>query len=327
MNINFKLADIVRQLNILADVDDNIVITGISQLDEAQNGDLTFFDGNTEYEHFVYSSPTTAIIVDKHFIPRQNTKAILLPVDNVRLGFARILNNITIDDDFADLNGNPIGDNTKIGNGTKIGLYSVIGHDCVIGDNVKIFPQVFVGNNVKIGNDSVIYPGVKIYHDCHVGCNCIIHSGAVIGSDGFGFIPTGTINIRIKQIGNVVIDDDVEIGANCTIDRATLSTTYIGKGVKMDNLIHIAHNVSVGERCLFAAQVGIAGSTQIGTDCMFGGQTGVTGHIKVGNKTITAGKCGITKSYPKGNVTLMGMPAFERQKYLRAYAIFKNKSK
>lgn len=200
----------------------------------------------------------------------------------------------------------------------------MIGENARIGKNVKIYPQVYVGDNVVIGDNTTLFAGVKVYSDCVIGKDCIIHSGTVIGSDGFRFAPENEGNKKVPQIGNVVIEDDVEIGANCAIDRATLGSTILRKGVKFDNLIHIAHNVEVGENTYIAAHGVIAGSTKVGKNCMFSGQVGIVGHLQIADNTIITAQSGISKSITKSGEVHMGSPAFDANKYRKAYIHFRN---
>jgi len=212
----------------------------------------------------------------------------------------------------------------KLGENVYVGAFAYIGNDSVIGNNVKIYPQVYIGENVRIEDNTVLFSGVKIYPDCVVGKNCTLHSGAVIGSDGFGFAPDKNNNYKkVAQIGNVVIKDNVEIGSNTTIDRATLGSTVIHSGVKLDNLIQIAHNVEIGENTVIAAQTGVAGSTKIGKDCMIGGQVGIVGHIVIADRVKIAAQSGIGQSILNEGETVQGSPAFESHDYKRTYVTFK----
>ena len=215
-----------------------------------------------------------------------------------------------------------ISPSSKAGKGLYAGEFAVISDGAVLGDNVKIYPQVYIGDNVVVGDNTTIFAGVQIYSDCVVGKNCIIHSGTVIGSDGFRFALEA--QKKIPQIGNVVIEDNVEIGANCAIDRATLGSTILRKGVKFDNLIHIAHNVEVGENTYIAAAGVIAGSTKIGKNCMFSGQVGIVGHLKIADNTIIAAQSGISKTITKPGEAYMGSPAFEVSRYRKTYVHFRN---
>jgi UDP-3-O-[3-hydroxymyristoyl] glucosamine N-acyltransferase len=216
-----------------------------------------------------------------------------------------------------------IASSAKVPEETYIGAFTYIGENVTVGKNVRIYPQSFIGNHVSIGDHCIIYPGVKIYDNTKIGNHCIIHAGAVIASDGFGFAPEGEVYRKIPQIGIVEIEDDVEIGANATIDRATMGKTVIRKGVKLDNLVHIAHNVEVGENTVMAAQVGIAGSTKIGKHCMFGGQVGVSGHIEVSDNVQLGAQAGVPNSV-KSEAVLLGTPAINARDFARSSAVFKN---
>ena len=216
-----------------------------------------------------------------------------------------------------------ISESAKVGTNIYVGEFAVIGDNAKIGNNVKIYPQVYIGDNAVIGDNTTIFAGVKIYSETSIGKDCIIHSGTVIGSDGFRFNPQND-NQKIPQIGNVIIEDNVEIGANCAIDRATLGSTILRKGVKFDNLIHIAHNVEVGENTYIAAHGVIAGSTKIGKNCMFSGQVGIVGHLEIADNTIITAQSGISKSITKNNEIHMGSPAFDANKYRKSYIHFRN---
>ena len=215
-----------------------------------------------------------------------------------------------------------ISDKAKVGNGCYIGPFACIEEGAVIGDNVYIHPHATVGSNAKIGNNCIIYPHVTIYHDCRIGNNCILHAGSVIGADGFGFAPSPEGYEKIPQIGIVILEDDVEIGANTCIDRATMGATIIHKGVKLDNMVQIAHNVEVGSNTVMASQVGVAGSAKIGEWCMFGGQVGVAGHIKVGNRVTVGAQSGIPGN-TKSDIAIMGYPAIEHKQFARAAIVYK----
>ena len=210
-----------------------------------------------------------------------------------------------------------------MGSDIYAGEFSFVGENATIGNNVKIYPQVYIGDNAVIGDNTTLFAGVKIYSETQIGKNCIIHSGTVIGSDGFGFNPENN-HKKVAQIGNVIIEDDVEIGANCAIDRATLGSTILRKGVKFDNLIHIAHNVEVGENTYFAASGVVAGSTKIGKNCMFSGQVGIVGHLTIADNTIISAQSGISKSITNSGEVYMGSPAFEASKYRKSFVHFRN---
>ncbi len=213
-----------------------------------------------------------------------------------------------------------ISDSASVGKDIYVGAFAYIGDNVEVGDNVKIYPNSYIGDNVKIGNGTIIYPGVKIYYDTKIGANCIIHSGAVVGADGFGFSREGEIYNKIPQLGNVIIEDDVEIGANTTIDRSVMGSTIIRKGVKLDNLIQIAHNCEIGENTAMAAQVGIAGSTKIGENCVFGGQVGIGGHITIGKNSQIGAQSGIISNTKEGS-ELLGSPAYPVKNFFKSSII------
>ena len=216
-----------------------------------------------------------------------------------------------------------ISEGVEVTEDSYVGAFAYIGKNVKLGKGVKIFPQVYIGDNAQIGNYTILYPGVKVYHNCVVGSNCILHAGVVIGADGFGFAPTDGHYNKIPQIGNVIVEDDVEIGANTTIDRATMGSTVIRRGVKLDNLVQIAHNCDIGSHTVMSAQVGVAGSAKIGQWCMFGGQVGIVGHSVLGDKVLCGAQAGIAGSIPKGNVTIQGSPAIDAKNFMRSSVIFK----
>jgi UDP-3-O-[3-hydroxymyristoyl] glucosamine N-acyltransferase len=254
-------------------------------------------------------------------------KATLIRVESAAAAFAKLLemyNQVKLNKTGVSRQAY-IADSAKVGENLYAGEFAVISDNAVLGNNVKVYPQVYIGDNVRIGDNTTLFAGVKIYSDCVIGSNCIIHSGTVIGSDGFRFEPQNAEGQRkVPQIGNVIIEDDVEIGANCAIDRATLGSTILRKGVKFDNLIHIAHNVEVGENSYLAACNVIAGSTKIGKNCMFSGQVGIVGHLQIADNTIITAQSGISKSITKPGEVYMGSPAFEAGKYRKTYVHFRN---
>ena len=251
--------------------------------------------------------------------------ATLIRVDSAEIAFSKLLemyNEIKLNKSGISKHAY-ISESAKVGTNIYAGEFAVVGENVKIGNNVKIYPQVFIGDNAVIGDNTTLFAGVKIYSETLIGRNCIIHSGTVIGSDGFRFNPQND-NQKIPQIGNVIIEDNVEIGANCAIDRATLGSTILRKGVKFDNLIHIAHNVEIGENSYLAAGVVIAGSTKIGKNCMFSGQVGIVGHLEIADHTVVSAQSGISKSVTTKGEVLMGSPAFEASKYRKTYVHFRN---
>jgi UDP-3-O-[3-hydroxymyristoyl] glucosamine N-acyltransferase len=298
----------------------------LCKIQEAVPGSISFL-ANSIYEKYLYTTQASAVIINKNLKLTQPVATTLILVEDPYASFTKLLakyNSLLNTPKVGVEEPNYLGKHTHIGNSVYRGAFSYIGDYVQLENGVQIYPHAYIGDRTSIGENTVIYSGVKVYPGSRIGKNCIIHAGAVIGSDGFGFAPQSTGDYqKIPQIGCVVIEDNVEIGANTTIDRATLGNTWIKQGAKIDNLVQVAHNVEIGKNTVIAALSGIAGTAKIGNNCMLGGQVGVAGHIEMGDKTIVAGQAGVTKSYKNGNVTLMGMPAFDRKKYLKNYAIFK----
>ena len=303
----------------------DIKVNTIAKIEEGHSGALSFL-ANPKYEHYIYETKSSVVLVNKSFVPTAKIDATLIRVENSYEAFASLLR--LVDQARPRKKGiHPtaiIEASAKVGSDVFIGPYAYIGENCVVGDGCSIYPQVYIGDNTKIGNNCTINPGVKIYHDCLLGEGCIIHAGTVIGSDGFGFAPQSDSEfMKIPQLGNVVLEDHVEIGANVTIDRATIGSTIIRKGVKLDNLIQIGHNVEIGENSVMAAQTGISGSTKVGKNCMFGGQVGLAGHIKIANGTKIGAQGGILGNIKEENTTIIGSPAIEVRQYFKSSVIFK----
>lgn len=326
--MTFTAKDIARLLNGTVEGDENVTVDKLAKIEEGTQGSLSFL-ANPKYTSFIYTSAASIIIVDKQFTPEKAVKATLIRVDDPYAAFAGLLdhyNQLKLDkrgiSDQAF-----ISPSAKIGKNVYIGPFAFIGENAVIGDKTKIYPQSYVGDDVTIGKNTTLFSGVKVYAGNVLGSNCIIHAGVVIGADGFGFAPQQDSNYKkVAQIGNVIIEDNVEIGANTTIDRATLGSTIIRKGVKLDNLIQIAHNVEVGENTVMAAQSGIAGSSKVGRNCMVAAQVGIVGHLTVGNNVKVAGQSGVTTNL-KDDAVVFGSPAFDAGKYRKAYVHFRNLQK
>lgn len=303
-------------------------ITMLAKIQDAKRGQISFLS-NPKYEQYIYTTQASAVIVSKDFVPRKELSTTLILVDDPYISFTRLLEEYHKMVSFQKTGVEEpsfIGNNTTIGDGHYRGAFSYIGHNVKIGDNVKIYPHAYVGDNVVIGNDTIIHSGVKIYADTRIGNNCVIHSGTVIGSDGFGFAPQEDGSYKtIPQLGTVVIEDNVAIGANTVVDCATLfgDATIIRKGVKLDNLIQIAHNVEVGQNTVIAAQSGISGSTKVGENCLFAGQVGIAGHLTIANNTSIGAQAGIPKSIKEPGQKLIGYPAIDISNYFRSYAVFK----
>lgn len=303
--------------------DENATVHTFSKIEEGIPGALTFL-ANPKYTHYIYETKASIVLVNKDFIPEGEITATLIKVDNAYESLAKLMTLYEMSkpkktdiDPLAS-----IAANARIGENVYIGPFACIEEGAVIGDNAYIHPHVTVGCNAKVGNGTILYPHVTVYHDCRIGNQCIIHAGAVIGADGFGFAPSAEGYEKIPQMGITIIEDQVEIGANTCVDRATMGATIVHKGTKLDNLIQIAHNVEVGSHTVMASQVGIAGSAKIGEWCMFGGQVGVAGHIQIGDHVNVGAQSGIPGNTKSGS-SLMGYPAIEPKQFARSSAVFK----
>jgi UDP-3-O-[3-hydroxymyristoyl] glucosamine N-acyltransferase len=300
----------------------------LAKIQDAKQGQIAFLS-NPKYEQYIYTTQATAVIVKKDFVARKDISATLILVDDPYISFTRLLEEYHKLVSFQKVGIEQpsfIDETATAGKNIYRGAFSYIGMNARIGENVKIYPHAYVGDNVVIGDNTILHPGVKIYADTKIGHNCVIHSGAVIGSDGFGFAPQEDGSYKtIPQLGTVTIEDNVAIGANTVIDCATLfgDATVIRQGVKLDNLIQVAHNVEIGKNTVIAAQTGISGSTKIGENCMFAGQVGIAGHITIANNTQLGAQSGVSKSIKEEGAQLMGYPAFEFGRYFKAYAVFK----
>ena len=323
--MNLSAQKIANMLGGTVEGDKSVYVSKLAKIENGDTRSLSFL-GNPKYNKFIYQSNSSIILVRRDFILENPIKSTLIRVDDPNKSFSVLL------DFFSEKKSNKSGlsknsiisKNVKYCNDLHLGDFSVCKENVTIGKNVQILSQVFIGENVVIGNNVLIHPGVKIYDNSEIGNNCIIHSGSVIGSDGFGFnIDNDGNQKKVSHNGNVIIEDNVEIGSNCTIDRATLGSTILRKGVKIDNLIQIAHNVEIGENTVIAACTGIAGSTIIGNNCMIGGQVGISGHLKIGDRVKIQAKSGILKNIDSDS-SVMGYPAFNYRDYNRSYVHFKN---
>lgn len=319
--MEFTVAKIAELLSAEVIGNRDAVITTVCKIEEGFEGGLTFL-ANPKYTHYIYETKATAAIVNNDFVPEKPLSCTLIKVPNSYLAFASLLDFYNkMKSQKKGISAHAcISETAKIGKDVYIGEFVSVGENVVIGDNVKLYPHVTLGDDVKVGDNTVLNSGVKIYAECVIGKDCIIHAGTVIGADGFGFAPQDGNFIKVPQIGNVVIEDNVEIGANSCIDRATMGSTYIRKNVKLDNLIQIAHNVEVGEGSAFAAQSGVSGSTKIGKNCILAGQVGVAGHIEIGDNVVVGAQSGVSHSV-KGNQVVLGSPAipFMEEKKLIIY--------
>ncbi|QYS88676.1 MULTISPECIES: UDP-3-O-(3-hydroxymyristoyl)glucosamine N-acyltransferase [Flavobacterium] len=303
----------------------NAEVSKLSKIEEGTEGSLTFL-ANPKYSNYIYETKATITIVNKNFEPESELTTTLVKVEDAYKSFSKLL------DFYNQIKHNKIGieepsvlsKSVKYGDNFYLGAFSYVGENVTIGHNVKIFPNSFVGDNVIIGDNTMIFAGAKIYSETIIGKSCTIHSGVIIGADGFGFAPNENGEYsKVPQIGNVIIEDNVDIGAATTIDRATLGSTIIRKGVKLDNQIQIAHNVEVGKNTVIASQTGIAGSTKIGENCMIGGQVGIVGHITIGNNVKIQAQSGIGRSLKNGEV-VQGSPALGYSDFNKSYVHFKN---
>ena len=306
----------------------DVMVSQVSKIEDADKGSLSFV-ANPKYEEFIYTTKASVLIVNESLEVRQPVIPTLIRVKDAYSGFTLLLekyNEIVARKGKSGIEQpSYIAKSAAFGKDIYIGAFSYIGENVIIGERVHIYPGCYIGDNVVINDDSCIYAGVKIYDGCSLGLRVIIHSGTVIGGDGFGFAPQKDGNYKkIPQIGNVIIEDDVEIGANTTIDRATMGSTIIRKGVKLDNLIQIGHNAEIGESTVIAAQTGVSGSTKVGKHCMIGGQVGMVGHIQIADSTKVNAQSGISKSVQSENTTINGSPAFDYKTSLKSQAIFRN---
>lgn len=322
--MEFNAATLASIIQGKVDGDINATVNSFAKIEEAENGQLTFL-ANPKYEDYLYTTRASVVIVSSSLIPKAPVSACLIRVDDPYGAFARLL---TVYQQM--MSKVPAGyeepcyiaSDAQIGAHVYIGAFAYISHGAVIGENTQIYPHCYVGRNVRIGKDSILFPGVKVYQDCEIGSHVSIHAGCVIGADGFGFAPQkdGSYT-KVPQIGKVVVEDFVEIGANACIDRATMGATYIRTGSKLDNLVQIAHNVEIGPHTAIAAQVGISGSTKVGPKVQIGGQAGIAGHITIAEGSRINGQSGVTKSIRKPHTAVNGTPAFEHTDYLRAQAL------
>lgn len=325
--MRFTASQVAAIINGTIEGNADVAVSSFGKIEEAQEGQLSFL-ANPKYEDYLYTSKASVIIINQTLELRHPIKATLIRVKDAYSAFAALL------DKYQELKTMQLTGiqqpvymqpTVKLGEDVYLGAFVYLGENVVIGNRVKIFPQVYIGDNVIIGDDTIIHPGVKIYHHCLVGKSVKIHAGAVIGGDGFGFAPQadGTF-LKVPQIGNVVIEDNVEIGSNATIDRATMGSTLIKAGAKLDNLIQVAHNVEVGNNTVIAAQAGVSGSTKIGNNVMIGGQAGIVGHLHIADGSKINAQSGVSKSIKTPNTAVTGSPAFEYTSALRSQALNRN---
>jgi UDP-3-O-[3-hydroxymyristoyl] glucosamine N-acyltransferase len=326
--MQFTAHQIAAIINGNIEGDPNATIHSVAKIEEAKDGCLSFI-ANPKYEEYIYSSKATIIIINESMEINGSVSPTLIRVKDAYGSFAVLLEKYNDMISGAAKSGielyTYISSTATLGDRAYVGAFSYIGENVTLGNNVKIYPGCFVGDNTTIGDGCILYAGVKVYHNCVLGKDVILHSGVVIGGDGFGFAPLADGSYRkIPQIGNVVIEDNVEVGAGTTIDRATMGSTLICKGVKLDNLIQIAHNVEIGANTVIAAQTGVSGTTKIGKNCVIGGQVGIVGHIHIADGTRINAQSGVSKSVTVNNVTITGSPAYDYKSSLKSQAIFRN---
>lgn len=325
--MDFQAQQIAQLIGGTIEGNPEAVVNSFAKIEEGKPGAISFL-ANQHYEHYIYNTKSSVVLVSKAFQPTQHVDATLIRVDNPYESVAKLLQiydsmkpkRVGIDSLAY------IAPTAKVGKDVYVAPFVVVGDNAEVGDGVQLYPHVSVGEHVKIGNGTILYSNAVVYHHCVIGSGCILHSGCVIGADGFGFAPTPEGYEKIPQIGNVILEDNVEVGANACIDRSTMGSTLVHKGVKLDNMVQIAHNVEVGANTVMSAQAGVAGSAKIGEWCMLGGQVGVAGHIKIGDRTNAGAQSGLPggRLLEKGNVTVMGYPALEHKNFARSAAAYKN---
>lgn len=326
--MEFSAEQIAQLLGGRVEGNKEAIVRDMAKIEEATPGTITFL-ANPKYEEFIYQTGATIALVNEDFKPAKELPGTLtlIRVENAYQCLTKLLSFYDqLSNDKAGIEQpSYIHESAKTGDNCYVGAFAYIGKNVELGNNVKIYPHVYVGDGAKIGDNSTLFSGVKVYHNCVLGNNCTIHSGAIIGSDGFGFAPSAANNYqKVPQIGNVVLEDYVEVGSNTTIDRATMGSTRIKKGVKLDNLIQIAHNVEIGENTVIAAQTGIAGSTKLGKNMMIGGQVGIVGHLKLADGVKIAAQSGIGQDITEENSIVQGSPAFSIGDYKRSYVLFRS---
>ncbi len=321
MHISFKAEQIAQVLNGTVEGDPQTEVNSFSKIEEGKPGTLTFL-ANPKYTPYIYTTKASIVLVNNDFVAEHPITTTLIRCENAYAALAILLD--MVDKMKPQKKGieemSFIAPDATVGTDVYVGAFSYVSSKAKIGNNVKIYPQVYIGDGVVVDDNTILYSGVKIYSGCRIGKNCIIHSGAVIGSDGFGFAPENGVYKKIPQLGYVIVEDDVEIGANTTIDRAVMDATIIHKGVKLDNLIQIAHNVEIGENTVMAAQVGISGSTKVGKNCMFGGQVGLGGHITIADDVNIGAQSGIISNIKEG-AKILGSPAMPVKDFFKASVV------
>lgn len=326
--MEFSASQIAALLNGIVEGNEDALVSNLSKIEEGSVGTLSFL-ANPKYTNYIYETNASIVIVNKSLVLEKPVKSTctLIRVEDSYSSFAKLL------EMYNEVKGTKTGieqpsfidSSSQYGAGCYIGAFAYIGKNVSIGVNTKIYPHVYIGDNCKIGDNTTLFSGVKVYHDCKIGSNVTVHASTVIGSDGFGFAPQdGKEFAKVPQIGNVIIEDNVEVGSNCSIDRATLGSTILRRGVKLDNLVQIAHNVEIGENTVIAGLSGVAGSTKVGKNCMIAAQVGVVGHIKIADGVKIAGQAGVASSIEKENEMVQGSPSFSLGDFRRSYVLFRS---
>lgn len=326
MKIEFSAKQIAEALQGEVVGNEEVKLYTVAKIEEGSEGALSFLE-NPKYEPYIYTTKSSAVLVNRTFKPERPVPATLIYVDSARESFASLLDMVAealVPKKFGIEQPSFIDPTATYGEGIYVGAFAYVGKNVKMGNNVKIYPQVYVGDNVVLGDDVVLMPGVKIYYNCVLGSHVTIHAGTIVGADGFGFAPNSENNYKkVPQIGNVIIEDYVELGANTCVDRATMGSTIVKRGVKLDNLVQIGHNVQIGENTVMSAQTGIAGSTKIGRDCMFGGQVGVAPHISVANGTKLGAQSGVNSTLKTEGAVLIGTPVQPFTDWTKSYVHFR----
>jgi UDP-3-O-[3-hydroxymyristoyl] glucosamine N-acyltransferase len=325
--MTFTAFQVALLINGKVEGDEQASVSSFGKIEEAQPGQLAFL-ANPKYEEYLYTTGASVIIVNDAQELKQPVAAALIRVPDAYSAFATLLQKyqeIVAQQMTGIQQPSHISETAKLGDNVFVGAFAWLGDNVRVGSNVKLFPGVYLGNNVTVGDNTILHPGVKVYHDCTIGKNVVVHAGTVIGGDGFGFAPQADGSYKkIPQIGNVVVEDYVEIGSNATIDRATIGSTIIKKGAKLDNLIQIAHNVEVGSHTVIAAQAGVSGSTKVGSNVLIGGQAGIVGHIQIADGSKINAQSGVSKTIKAPNTVVTGSPAFDYTSALRSQALSRN---
>lgn len=322
--MEFTAKQIAEYLGGVVEGNENATVKTFAKIEEGVPGAISFL-ANLQYAHYLYDTASSIVLVNKDFQPEKEVKATLIRVDNAYESIARLLTlyQSTVQKRTGVHPLACVAATAQIGEGTYVGPFAYVGEHAVIGKGCQLYSGVVVEERATVGDDCIFYPQVSVYHDCKIGSRVVLHSGCVVGADGFGFAPAADGYEKIPQIGIVTIEDDVEIGANTCVDRSTMGSTYIRRGVKLDNLVQVAHNCEVGSHTVMSAQVGVAGSTKIGEWCMFGGQVGIAGHAVIGDRVMSGAQAGIAGSIRKGHVTVQGSPAIDAKNFMRSSVVFK----